>query len=407
MADWAGRLLPASFRGLPFFVEAHELSGGRNIVPHEPPDRNDVFTEDVGRKTKVFSIDGHVLGDTYMFLRDGLIDAMEDDSVGILIHPYLGPKEVRPGPYSVRESTTEGRIAHFTFQFMEAGTPSSPLALIDAVTDFITDVANTVAKVQNAFQVAFAVAGLPGFVLDSAVAVVNGFTSTIRNGLIKVGLKNNEFAALNSKLDQLDEEAETLIRYPASLAYEVDVAIGLLRDVVVDPPDRFTIDSASGRDDSVDVFTDLLSFSAETPEPVTPTREQEAANTVALVGMITQLSTIRLSEQVVAKAFNTLDEAVALRDKVSDKFESQLLSIDSDELYGALSILNSKFIQAVPNKGTSFATTGTIVVDIATPAILLAYDLYGSEVNEQDIIDRNGIRNPAFITGEIEVISGG
>ena len=56
------RLQPASFRNVSFYVNAHTLEGGRRIVNHEFPDRDDPATEDMGRRSRSFAIEGHVIG---------------------------------------------------------------------------------------------------------------------------------------------------------------------------------------------------------------------------------------------------------------------------------------------------------------------------------------------------------
>lgn len=243
MSDvWKARLLPASFRGIPFFIESHDLKGGRNAVSHEPADRDNTFSEDIGRKGKVFTLEAHILGDTYFFIRDGLISAMDTKDPGFLVHPYLGIKEVQPEGFSVRESTDEGRICRISMTFIEAGEKSSPLALLDKITGFVTNVVVGVAQVQNAFQLAFKVAELPSYAIESANSLVKDFVTTIRNGIKNVSLKPEQQAELNKKLDDYDGNSEAMVRNPASNAAEVDSIISLLKDVVEDPPDSFTIE---------------------------------------------------------------------------------------------------------------------------------------------------------------------
>jgi hypothetical protein len=49
-------LLPASFRGAPFFCEANSRDNGRRIIVHEFPKKDLPYAEDMGRKAKSFSI---------------------------------------------------------------------------------------------------------------------------------------------------------------------------------------------------------------------------------------------------------------------------------------------------------------------------------------------------------------
>lgn len=406
---WAARLLPASFRGIPFFVESHELRGGRNAVNHEPPDRDSTFAEDIGRKGKMFVVDGHVIGDNYFFIRDGLIKAMEKKERGVLIHPYLSAKEVQPEGFSLKETTDEGRIARFTFTFIEAGEPSTPFALLDTVTDFVTAVVVAVAQVQNAFQVAFKIASLPSFAVDSAKAIGRDFTSSVRNGIKNVRLKPEQKAQLTKRLDDYDANVESLVRNPASNAAEVDAIIASLKDAVEDPPDNFTVDTTLGRDDKLDVFLNLLNFTSPSAQIVggTPSRDQEKANAEALEDLIHQIAIIRLSEQAIAKEFESIDSAVGLREQIGLYIQKELNKTTSDDVFQTFKDLFAKLIPILPDDNTTLASVKNLTFLYAIPSLVLTYDLYESPDNERDILDRNRIRNPGFITGDIEVLTDG
>lgn len=408
MSDvWKGRLLPASFRGVPFFVEAHDLKGGRNAVNHEPADRDNTFAEDIGRKGKVFTLEAHVLGDNYFFIRDGLIAAMDTKDSGFLVHPYLGVKEVQPEGFTVKESTDEGRICRISMTFIEAGEKSSPLALLDKITGFVTNVVVGVAQVQNAFQLAFKVAELPSYAVESANALVKDFVQTIRNGIKNVSLKPEQQAELNKKLDDYDGNSETLVRNPASNAAEVDGIIALLKDVVEDPPDSFTIDTTLGRDDKLDVFKDLLNFddgSANIPSN-TPTRAQEKANAAAFGNLVRQLAIVRYSEQSVSKEYESIDTAVAVRNTIRDYIEAQLLSVTDDTIFQFFQDLYAQIVDLLPDPDSDLANVIKLQILSSVPSLVLTYDLYKAPDNERDILDRNKIKNPAFINGEVEVLS--
>lgn len=411
MSDaWKARLLPASFRGIPFFVDDHEVVGGRHAVSHEFPDREKNYAEDIGRKGSTFRINGHVLGDGYFFLRNGLIDAMEQKDSGILIHPYLGLNEVQPQGYTFRESTTEGRIAYFTLEFIEAGTASFPVSKINEITKFVTNTVVAVAQIQNAFQLAFSLAMLPGFARDTAVAIVEDFATTIRNGFKNVRLDPVQHSFLAKKTTDLIAAAASLVLNPASLIGEVDSVIDGLKTLVPPAPTNFTIDTSSGRDDQLDVFRNLLTYrgNADTVPRTTPTRIAEGANLDAFSDAVQQLAIVRLSEQVIAKDFKSNDEALEIRTEISDNIQAQLLKArTSDDVAQALSNINGSLVKAVPNTESDLYNIRALSLVQSVPSLVLAYDLYEAPENERDLIDRNKIRNPGFINGQIEVLSVG
>ena len=120
-SDWKARLVPASFGGVEFKVDVSARVGGRRTVLHEFPKRDTPYAEDMGRAAKRFTIAGYVIGGDYFDQRDALIDALETEGAGTLIHPTMGEFQVNPGPYNVTEHRERGRIAEFEMSFVEAG----------------------------------------------------------------------------------------------------------------------------------------------------------------------------------------------------------------------------------------------------------------------------------------------
>ena len=119
MADWRLGLRPASFRGVPFFVDAAELEGGRRTVVHELPLRRRPIVEDLGPATRIHALDLYLLGDDVFAARDRLLSALEEPGPGILVHPYLGSLEVTATAVRLRHSTREGRLVRLGVIFVQ------------------------------------------------------------------------------------------------------------------------------------------------------------------------------------------------------------------------------------------------------------------------------------------------
>lgn len=121
---WKARLVPASFRGVEFKIDVGSRSGGRRTVEHEFPKRDDPYAEDMGRSARRFTVAGYVIGGDYYDQRDALIDALESEGSGTLVHPSMGEFQVNPGPFAVTEHRERARIAEFEMSFVEAGSNS-------------------------------------------------------------------------------------------------------------------------------------------------------------------------------------------------------------------------------------------------------------------------------------------
>ncbi|ENH2935661.1 DNA circularization N-terminal domain-containing protein, partial [Salmonella enterica] len=126
---WRGRLRDASFRGVPFSVEDDESTFGRRVQVHEYPNRDKPWTEDLGRATRRLTINAYLVGDDYADRRDRLIGAIETAGPGTLVHPQYGEMQGSiDGQVRITHSSTEGRMCRVSFQFVESGELSFPVA---------------------------------------------------------------------------------------------------------------------------------------------------------------------------------------------------------------------------------------------------------------------------------------
>ncbi|CUX40424.1 putative Tail/DNA circulation protein [Agrobacterium deltaense Zutra 3/1] len=63
MRDWASTLRPASFRGVRFWVDYEDLTGGKRLARHEYAGGRRTRMEEMGLKTPSFSVTAYLLGD--------------------------------------------------------------------------------------------------------------------------------------------------------------------------------------------------------------------------------------------------------------------------------------------------------------------------------------------------------
>ena len=144
----------ASFRGVPFKTADAELGVGRRNVLNEYPLRDEPYTDDLGRRARLYRVDGHVIGPDYLQLRDALIEAFETKGPGELVHPRYGTRWVSLHDDYVRfrESHTEGGIARFSVVFVEDSDNRQPTAEADTA----AEVERTSEAADDAAQAAYA-----------------------------------------------------------------------------------------------------------------------------------------------------------------------------------------------------------------------------------------------------------
>lgn len=390
-------LIGASFRGVPFFVESSDRSGGRRLVVHEFPLRNIPYVEDMGRKARTFRLDAYVLGDDYVAQRDLLLTALEsDDGPGTLVHPYHGQLRVACASYAVRESRDEGGIARLAIDFTEAP-QSSPAPTVEADTAGQVASSASKARASSSADAAARVSylGMPAFAVASAEIAVARASDALQAALSPLMRSTQELAQLASQCAMVKARAASLVRQPATLLASFRDAINAASDAALVTPGS--------------VMRSLLAaYGADLGTPtvgVTSTRAREASNHSVIVRALKLEMLSEAARLAPDSGYESLEEATALRDQIAGLLEVHAQSA-SDDLYPSLVQLRSDVLRAIPG-GRYLARVVDVQRAEPVPSLALAYDLYGSTAAEADMIARNAgrVTHPGFVSGTIKVLS--
>jgi len=395
--SWKDKLLPASFRGAAFYCEASDGEIGRRVALHEYPQRDLPYAEDLGRKARRCTLDGYVLGADYMDARDALIAAIEAPGPGILVHPYLGQMSVAVlearGP---RESTAEGGMARFSLTFVESGEALFPTAETDtaAVVSAAADDAWQV--LSGEFSEVFDVTGRLAWLAEAAANLMDSVLTAldqVRDLMPGVPQAAMDFVA---DLQAVSAGLETLIRAPQDLA---DQVISLVAQVAL-LPDRPLRAISAYR-----TLWDVLSDSQPVPGN-TANRAQQAANQAALIALVQRVALVEAVRTAATVDYTSAQEAMTLRAELGDRLDVVMESA-SDDVYNVLVPLRAAMVRDMADRSVRLPRLVTITPDITLPALVLAYRFYGDAGRADEIVSRNGIRHPGFVTGgrELEVLA--
>lgn len=136
--------------------------------------------EDLGRKVRQYRLRGHAIGPLWEASRDALISACEDSAtVGTLVHPYLGPLQVRCVDYEVTEDKDNGQIANFDLLFVEAGEQPGPSSFIDTALSVLRQVETVVAEIQSAFTIGIALVQAPAARISAFTGWCTGLVGSL------------------------------------------------------------------------------------------------------------------------------------------------------------------------------------------------------------------------------------
>lgn len=390
--SWRDNLRPASFRGVPFKIQGHSSDvGGRRLQVHEYPGRDDPYPEDLGRKTREFSIDGYVIGDDYMRERDALIDACNKAGPGTLVHPYLGTLSVVCSGCQVTERTEDGRMARLSLSFTDAGENRFPAASAD--TAKVVDLAATdaVSKISADFADSFSVDGLPAFVADDATGIVEKASSAI----LAIGSLSTAGAIVRGAAS-LVSGAIDLVRNPALLASELTGFIGNA---------ALSISPAA---DAVKGIKGLAAFGADLAAVplTTATRIAQAANQTALCSMVRRAGIVEAARLAPTLSFAYQQEAFDLRDDLGTLLDGEMAT-SSDSVYGSLARVRTTLVKDLNMRAPGLARLVQATTHATEPALVTAYRLYEDADRADEIVARNRLRHPGFVQGggTLEVLS--
>lgn len=395
-------LLNASFRGVPFYLLAHDAALGRRVHLHEFPLRDTPFAEDLGRKSRAFSLDALVLGADYFGARNALMAAAEATGPGQLVHPYLGEMVVACTGCKLREGVTENGMARLTLEFVEAGAARFPTEVVGLGAAVVAKADYAAAAVQANFERRHAVSNRPAFVANASGNLFKQALAGIQAAVALVRGDADEVAALQRDVDAAKRDLVALIYTPASAAQALVSSIRhLVRGVATAPADALSLART------------LYRFGALLPEvaPSTTSRRAQAVNQAQLLQLVRLVAAAEGARAITGVAFDSYQDAVAARDDVVDTLDAAMLADDvADEVYDALRGLRAAVVRDVAARGANLARLVTYTPGATRPVLMLAQVLFADGGRADELLARNAsIRHPLFVPGArpLEVLSDG
>lgn len=398
---WIDSYRPASFRGVPFFVESHDSEHGRRQVIHEFAQRDTPYTEDLGRSARTYSIEAYLVGDDYPAQRDRLIAAAEAGGVGELVHPYYGNLQVKCGSIKVRESSDELRMCRVQLSFAESGQLEYPAAAEDPVRAVAGAANGMLSAAAKGFAGRFTVAGVSSFVASAGALQVGGLSSILQSLPINAAQTQLQgVAEFFQRARSLADTAVSLLSVPATLAGEVTGLISSVRDV-------FGVRGWDALTTIRDAFTAPYTGPLDTPN-----RRQLQVNTDSLSALVRQAAVGELARFAVlqtqpaelvsdlVESFRTRDEAVAARDVLTAAIDAEMEDpVTGEDEFVALTDLLAAVVRNVPGPDLQLPRLATVTPPATLPSLVLAYRLYGDAGRDTEIADLNRIRHPGFVPG--------
>jgi prophage DNA circulation protein len=390
--SWRDNLRDASFRGQPFFVEESTLTGGRRLKVNEYPKRDEPFAEDLGRKARTFTIEAYVLGPDYMTARAALLNALEAEGPGELVHPYYGTRTLAVQEFRQRETTRKGGMATFSITLCEPGKNTQPTTSSDTswavsqASGSVTDAA--VADFTDRFD-----ASGPEWVRIDALSRINTALDAVEASLDKAAIPVNLVSQVGTEAASLRTDAASLLSTPSTLASRLSgVVSGLFPEELANP---------------VPIAKALIGYDSQALEssPLSTMGARTGTNASAVSALVRCVALAEAAESVSAMDFDTYEDSVVVRDLLVDALDQESATA-SDAVYQTLSDLRVAVVKdfaecaALPRL-TSYASANTL------PAVVVSHAIYGDATRADEICTRNHVRHPGAVPGgvDLEVIT--
>lgn len=386
---WKDDYLPASFRGVSFFVKSSTVDSGRRQVTHAYPRSDVVEHEDLGADDTKFSFNGYIVGDDYFSPRDKLEKAFRENSTGLLIHPFRNAVNVSVDTYSITEEADRGGVAFFRVTFLLDPEPAirvipslkAQVELVSAEMDEV--VSDWFEDVYDVDNVSF---GILDDILDTLESVL-GVLNTVKKVASIAAAFKRQISNIRGKLIAIRVKAGAIaftIKGLVDFGVDTADALGNLFTAKDQQKEQQQIYASTKKPYTSNTTSDI----SENPSyPTKQIRNLIAYNTVSSLAKLTTKMTFESSEDISSTQKVLLD--------IIDELSSAA-GID-DSVFEILRRVRSSVYRYLQEEINQAPKIFSIQPNRSRNTLELCHDFYGSLEREQDIIDRNKLIHPGFI----------
>lgn len=403
---------PASFKGVPFYVETAEAEYGRRTVLHKYPYRDIPYSEDLGRETRQFKFSAFVLDQT---AHDALVKVLESPSSGTLIHPFFGSHVVTVAEERARVRYPRAAGGRFEFElaFVEAGQNNEPVAKEDEaglLGSLIDDALNAVGLdfVQKWLEDIAGWGDVAAQRIDALLAGLESFLSPI----------NRALEAIKSIINT----GQQMLSKPFELFYRIQGVIKQITDLKIMPfgtkvnlgrtlakGRSFQVTERIGTNERT--FRELSGQSLQ-PEnrpkwtfPYSPEGIQDIPPLPpSLADALRRSFVLNQAVEVAKDDYVSQAEIIMARDQVIELIDQELIQSDG-QVYKAFQAVRAQVIITANARLPKLRDVKKINTKTVMPALLVAYQSTGTIDNYGDAIARNHIQHPLFVpAGQMEVL---
>ena len=395
--SWEKRLKQASFRGVAFGYFDYSTESGRRTAEHTYPFRDDAYIEDMGLAPDKLSLSAFLLGSDHDVKADALEAALRQAGHGELIHPRHGTLTVQLQTYTRSESTQAGGMTRFTLNFIKTGAARYPTALRNVQSNVLTLLNSSRADVlTRTYNTALTIYQQ----LRDVTWVINQI-----GGLAALLLPHDFKVSIPDGLS---------IRTNVGLYQAISATLASVAIVPLTPTDTLSggwlVQAANLDQASLQTAYPRLLNATDALMQALPVNQADTPANLYLLPVAVTLELATQTASVTALLnYDTADAALTARNQAHALLDACLpmvplvaQGIVPVELYEQLRALRALIADTINQQALTLPKIRQAIVRYQQPALTLSQRLYQDATRTADIVQRNNIIHPLFVSGALE-----
>jgi len=370
---------------------------GRKTVVHEYPQSSTRFVQDNGKISGIYTLQVEIQETTpsaYKRAISKLRQVLETEGLGTLTHPELGKKKVVPTQNSrYANLLSENGISGFTLTFMESDPNKYPTSQAGNP-GFLGRLYDSIGSQNQAYLSSAIDAFNSGLdVYNDVRDGIEEVTNTITDIIATINGVADEVSALASDVANFQASLTTLLQTPSNLANRLNQIFGSLANVTDNFGNLF-----SSSYSAINILPlNLLTLSSPKTDQLNQNRVaiRNYSNTAFL--NIAYLASINID-------YTSQEQIVNILNQLNSAFDSLDPNTVDEDVYYTLQDMRVQNRLYLENLRLGLPYSKVIYTN-SVPASILSYNVYGDSRRAQEIIDVNFVEDPAFASGNINVLS--
>lgn len=414
MRDWLKTLQRAYYGDAPFWVESDTIAGGRRLVVHEFPHRDDPYVEDMGRATVKISVTAYVAGDAADSEAARLRRACERGGAQRLQLPL---ETLTAHCESVSRDHNKDRLGYiaFSLSLVREGAGAAPYPAAYLARLVTVGVSGLAAPLAGLLARRFRGRGVAGYVREAAAAEIRNAAAALDAVRAAIEIDAEAGPEIARRIGDLYADAEQY------------AAVGDIADRWDDT--AFAARQSAGTDldlaAEIVAIADAIRESGSAPAAAlagladygpldpgrahrTPSRRQEAENAAALAQTVRVAAIAAAAAAIVDSDIADRRAAIAARARIVTMIDAELVRLSGPaarDVYLALVAIRDDAVANISRRMADLAPVIRVASQRPMPALWWSHRLYGTHARAGELVARNRVRHPGFMPRAFDALA--